>query len=276
MKRYVLLVAAMAVMAAGRPANAQTAGDGPVCTPQTEELKKQLEACDPPKPAPKARKKKRKAKPKPPPACSCPAGPQGPAGSAGPQGPRGPEGPQGSEGPLGPAGPEGPKGDRGEPGRDVTQFAVGVGMTGMAFGPGDGVEEAWGWGPAFRLKANLSRRTEFGLLAGALLGADDASWSRGKERGYQFTADVTRHLERHPALGFSLGVTSVTIGLKTSGDVHYIGLTPGVVYRLETRVGGFRLSAAAYLAVSDFSRSESRDWNPGVGATAALIWIPNW
>lgn len=216
------------------------------------------------------RNRKRKPKPKP---CSCPPGLQGEKGDPGAEGPQGPEGPVGPEGPQGPPGEQGDRGEKGATGN--SGFNLGLGFAGMAYGPGDGVDDAWGWGPALRLKADLAPRTEFGGTAGLLLGADDADWSPGQERGLLLEVSVTRHLKRHEALGINVGFAAAIIGLEDSGDVHYLGLTPGLVYRIKGRTVSARVEAAALVAISDFDRG-GEGWNLGIGGLGSLTFEIDW
>lgn len=216
----------------------------------------------------KNRKKKRKAKP-----CTCPPGPQGEKGDPGPEGPAGPTGPAGPEGapgPQGPAGPAGPQGARGTSG-----FNFGFGLAGLAYGPGDGVDDGWGWGPALRLKWDLAERTEFGVTGGLLLGADDISWSPGQERGLLASVAITRHLKRHPALGINFGLAGAVIGLEDNGSLKYLGVTPGLAYRLTGKKVSARFEANAFVALSDFDRNDE-GWQVGIGGMGSLTLEFNW
>lgn len=216
-------------------------------------------------------KNRKKAKPKPP--CTCPAGPAGEKGEPGADGPEGPKGPEGPEGPRGPAGPEGPAGAKGDVGN--SGFNLGLGFAGMAYGPGDGVENAWGWGPALRLKLDLAPRTEFGATAGLMLGADDYDWSAGHERGLLLELAVTRHFKRHPALGVNVGFSTALVGLEDSGTVNYLGLTPGLTYRLSGETVSVRAGLNAFVALSDFDESTD-GWRLGIGGMGSLTFELDW
>ena len=207
---------------------------------------------------------KNRKKPKPKPPCTCPAGP---AGEKGDPGADGPEGPQGPEGPEGPAGAKGEVGNSG--------FNLGLGFAGMAYGPGDGVENAWGWGPAIRLKMDLAPRTEFGTTAGLMLGADDYDWSAGQERGLLLEMAVTRHLKRHEPLGINVGFTAAVVGLENSGTVNYLGFTPGLAYRLSGKTVSVRAELNAFVALSDFDDSTD-GWRLGIGGMGSLTFEVDW
>ena len=144
MKKLIVLTVSLGLFA---PSNtfAQSA-DGPTCNIDDAELLKRLEACSPAKKVIKNKRprKKRKRKPH---ICKCPAGPQGQVGPEGPRGPEGTRGPSGEQGLIGPTGPEGPAGQKGrlgEAGRDSTNLNLGLGVIGMAYGPGDNRDGVWG------------------------------------------------------------------------------------------------------------------------------------
>lgn len=268
MKRYIIAFGISASFLLPGIANAdQETAEGQTCDLADQELLKRLEDC---KPKPKKRKRRKRKRVPPTP------GPQGEKGDVGEPGAEGPAGPEGPEGPLGPRGPQGQTGEQGLKGDDGNSgFNFGLGMAGMAFGPGDGVDNAWGWGPAIRLKTNLADHVEFGGTAGILLGVDDADWSPGNERGLLLELAVTRYFKRHRALGVNLGFSAVTIGLKNQGDVSYLGLTPGLAYKIEGDTVTTRLEANAFIALSDFSRGGD-GWDLGIGGLGSLMFEFDW
>lgn len=271
MRRYFIVCGISASFALSGSALAQQVDDeGQTCNLEDAELLKRLEDCRP-KPKPKKRKRRKRKVRKPP-----PPGPQGEKGDVGNQGPEGPSGPEGSSGTSGPEGPQGPVGMQGLRGTHAdSDFNFGIGTAGMAFGPGDGVDNAWGWGPAIRLKTNLADHVEFGGTAGLLLGADDAAWSPGSERGLLLEVALTRYFKRHRALGINLGLSGVFIGFKDQGDISYLGLTPGLVYKIKGDTVTTRIEAGAFFALSDLDPG-GNGWDAGIGGLSSLTFEFDW
>src|SRR5688572_16762462 len=196
------------------------AADGPPtvpdqCTPENQQLLRDLEACRPrPRPRPHRR-------PTPPPApVPGPQGPQGEQGEPGPSGPEGAQGPQGEQGPPGPAcQPCRPAEERDPYGSRIN---LGLGLMGMVVGPAH--EYAWSWGPALHLRADMAPRTELSIDVGLGMGADGPSWSPGQERAVMGRLGVTRYFEDVPWLGLGMGAHVTSIGLKPGHDSgFYLG-----------------------------------------------------
>ena len=254
MGRAIAVCTGVLLMLSGVPASAQQPENQ--CTPESQQLLKDLEAC---KPKPKPRKKR---KPAPPP----PAGPQGPQGEKGDVGPQGPQGLQGEKGEQGPAGPacdcpaEAKKG---------SAVHLGVGLMASALFPAH--EYAWAWGPALQLRFDLDQRTELTLGVGIGLGADAADWSPGKQRAIMGQVGVTHYLENVSWLGFGGSAYVESLGLKEGSDQGiYLGLAPHVAAKWVTKYVTWRTELGLFLGAGTYGKSYQFVYGP-TGSTS-LSW----
>lgn len=239
-----------------------------------EAVPAQPTVCPPlPKKPPKKKVKrvKKKQPPKPTPACDCPPGPEGPRGPEGPPGPEGPSGPPGERGPEGPPGQAGPPGPAGA----ASPLNIALGVMGGIYLPEKSY--AWAWGPALQLQAPLNARTELTIAVGLAMGADDRSWSPGRESGVMLRVGLTRWTKSRDWLGLTLGVSSQSIDgvLPNKEDGGYLGLTPGIVLRKKWDAVTLRVEATAFIGGSSYDSSAGdRDLSLGGTGGAFLSW--NW
>lgn len=235
------------------------------CTPESAQLLEDLEKC---RPKPKAVKRKPR-KPTPPvPGPKGDPGERGPQGEQGERGEPGPQGPQGERGPQGPAGPPGPAAAR-DPDEIRTNLSLGV--MGNVLAPAH--EYSWAWGPALQLRTGLAPLTELTLDVGIAFGADAADWSPGKQRAFMGHVGITRYLKDVKWLGFTGGAYVESIGLKPgSDDGFYLGVTPGVVFRLQTTYVTWRTEIGPLLGMATFGP----DWEFVYGATGSTFLSWEW
>jgi len=235
------------------------------CTAESAKLWEDLQKC---RPKPKVVKRKAR-KPTPP--------------TPGPQGPQGEKGEPGEPGSQGPAGPQGERGEAGPPGAGCdcepaaekdpygSRINLGLGVMGAIMAPAH--EYAWGWGPALQLRADMAPRTELTIDVGMAFGADNADWSPGKERAIMGHLGVTHYLKNVPWLGFTGGAFVQSIGLEPGHDNGlYVGVTPGVVFRLVTKYVTWRTEVDGFVGTASYGR----DWAFVGGATGSTFLMWNW
>ncbi|HTK05408.1 MAG TPA: hypothetical protein VL500_07520 [Candidatus Eisenbacteria bacterium] len=237
------------------------------CTPESAKLLEDLQKC---KPKPKPHKPRKPVPPTP-----GPQGPQGAKGDPGEPGPQGQAGPQGPQGERGEAGPQGPGCDCAQPAAEKDPYGsrinLGIGVMGAVMAPEH--QYAWGWGPALQLRADMAPRTELTIDVGLALGADNASWSPGKEQAVMGHLGVTHYLKKVPWLGFTGGAFVQSIGLERGHDNGlYLGLTPGVVARIVTKYVTVRAEVDGFVGTANYGR----DWAFVGGATGSTFLMWNW
>lgn len=245
-------------------ANAQTAPPNQ-CTPESAQLLEDLEKC---RPKPKAVKRKPR---KPTPPVPGPKGDPGERGPEGPQGEPGPAGPQGERGEQGERGPAGPPGPAATRDPDEIRTNLSLGVMGNVLAPAH--QYSWAWGPALQLRTGLAPLTELTLDVGIAFGADAAEWSPGKQRAFMGHVGITRYLKDAKWFGITGGAYVESIGLKPgSDDGFYLGVTPGVVFRLQTKYVTWRTEVGAFLGTATFGP----DWEFVYGATGSSFLSWNW
>lgn len=277
MQRCLIVMIAGIFALQARPAAAQPASSTQqICSPETERLRRELEACNPPpKPAKHRVKRHHKTQaPKPP----------APVQQAqqGDQGPPGPQGPAGAQGPEGPAGPQGPAGQAGPPAPGASCCtdcrASGINLTLGLRGVANFPEKSysWAWGPELALVAPLNKRTELTLAAALTLGADQYSWSPGRERGYIFRVGVARFPKHWKGLGLTIGLADqhITATLPAKADGDYLGLTPGLALRKTMGPVTLRADLTFFLGGSSFEGDRNYTLTGGAQGGASLSW--NW
>ena len=266
MNRAILAVLTAILWLGVSPVTASADDTPNQCTSGDEELLKRLDAC---KPKPKPRKRKPAAKPQP--------GPQGPKGDPGDKGDPGPQGADGPQGPQGPAGPEGPQGRQGPPGTagkdavDQTRLNLGIGVMGAAIFPAH--EYAWGWGPALLLRANVAPRAELAVAVGLAMGADDASWSPGKQRGLMIDVGMVGYFKKHRWLGLGGSAYFMTIGMKPDNeDGFYMAAKPAIVFKPSWRHVTWRTEVGGLIGAASYGP----EWKFVGGVAASSFLMYNW
>lgn len=276
MKRFIVTAIAGIVAIQASPASAQPAGSSEQkCTAEAEKLRRELEACNPPPKPVKPPAKRHHVTRKPPPKPPAPVA-QAPKGDPGPPGPQGPAGPPGADGAQCPTGPQGPAGPAAACCTDCSASGINLtlGIRGVANFPEK--DYSWAWGPELALVAPLNKRTELSLAAALTLGADQYSWSPGRERGYLFRVGIAHFPKRWGGLGLTLGVSdqhiSATLPGKVDGD--YFGLTPGLALRKPIGPLTLRADLTLFAGGSSFGGDKNYTATGGVQGGAALSW--NW
>ncbi len=256
-------ISVLALSAFGLAPTAVRAADINQCSPENMRLLQELDACRP-KPPPVKKKSVAKLRPPPvPPKCE-----KGERGAAGPPGEVGPPGPQGIPGPPGRDCVDRPAAEHGT---DSPRVNLGLGVMGSAILPAH--RYAWAWGPALQLRAEIAERTELTVDLGLALGADSASWSLGQERAVMGRLGLTHYLKDVPWLGFTGGAYVESLGLKDGHDQGiYLGVTPGIVFRLVTKYVIWRTEIGPFLGGGTYGTDWQFVW--GVTGSTFLMW--NW